>query len=314
MTAQKNDGEKNRLDLVPADFIRVVNKAARERAGHYPYHRWDLIANVKAWAEHDPNVSIDDIALRIAGEIGRPRLAAEGFAEDWLLGLGRVMTFGAVKYAAWNWAGGFTWSRLVGAMIRHLHSDGIGDGLNEETGFPHLWHALFCAMALYVHELRGLGTDDRHQWEGEMPVRCGTFDVPIGVVVDGEIVTAGQATVDLTSLPPGLAVGRETEPDEPLQRDFDPAGDYADPHDPCTYCGGHGGVHRTTCARPEPMILVGPCEPGTKVSEAALDSATGVVLNVIAKSCGERRWTAEPDNTLRENVRIKLKALGLLVP
>lgn len=58
--------------------------------------------------------------------------------------------------------------------------------------------------------------------------------------------------IDLHSLPPGLAIGRDTEPDEPLQRDFDPAGDYADPHDPCTYCGGKGSDHRTTCARPDP--------------------------------------------------------------
>ena len=30
-----------------------------------------------------------------------------------------VLTTGAVKYNDWNWEGGFKWSRLIGAILRH---------------------------------------------------------------------------------------------------------------------------------------------------------------------------------------------------
>src|SRR5262245_48848495 len=40
---------------------------------------------------------------------------------DVVFALGRVATFGAKKYAAWNWARGMDWSRVYGACQRHLN-------------------------------------------------------------------------------------------------------------------------------------------------------------------------------------------------
>ncbi len=83
---------------------------------------------------------------------------------DALMALAEVLTFGAKKYAAWNWAKGFDWSRLYGATQRHLAAWYSGENKDPETGYSHLAHALCCVVFLVVHERRGLGRDARHQW------------------------------------------------------------------------------------------------------------------------------------------------------
>lgn len=82
-----------------------------------------------------------------------------------------VLTKGAEKYAPWNWAIGFHWSRVFGAMMRHLWAWYGGKGptnknfafgdLDDEWQFSHLWHASCCLMFLIHHEEAGVGTDDR---------------------------------------------------------------------------------------------------------------------------------------------------------
>lgn len=74
---------------------------------------------------------------------------------------GRVLTFGARKYAAWNWAQGLDWSRLYGAALRHLNAWWGGEGKDPETGHSHLGHAICCLLFLAASEVRGLGRDDR---------------------------------------------------------------------------------------------------------------------------------------------------------
>ncbi len=76
--------------------------------------------------------------------------------------LASVLTFGAKKYAPWNWAKGFDWSRLYGAAQRHLNAWWSGEQKDPETGYSHLWHGLCCVAFLVVHEMKGLGKDDRH--------------------------------------------------------------------------------------------------------------------------------------------------------
>lgn len=78
-----------------------------------------------------------------------------------LWALGRVLTYGAKKYEAWNWSKGMAWSRVYGAAMRHLTQWYDGEEGDEETGFSHLWHAFCCIMFLMVYEDRGIGKDDR---------------------------------------------------------------------------------------------------------------------------------------------------------
>lgn len=79
-----------------------------------------------------------------------------------LIGTGEVLTFGAKKYASWNWTKGFDWSRLYGAALRHLLAHMNGENLDPESGLSHLDHLACCVMFLQTHEKCGLGTDDRH--------------------------------------------------------------------------------------------------------------------------------------------------------
>lgn len=75
----------------------------------------------------------------------------------------RVLTFGASKYADHNWREGFKWSRLYGALFRHIFDHLMGIDKDDETGLSHLDHAACCIMFLQEHEELGLGEDDRYK-------------------------------------------------------------------------------------------------------------------------------------------------------
>lgn len=88
-----------------------------------------------------------------------------------MFAVARVLTFGARKYDERNWERGMKWSRVFGALMRHMWAWWAGKGptsenfafgsLDDETGFSHLWHAGCCIMMLIAFEQRTSGTDDR---------------------------------------------------------------------------------------------------------------------------------------------------------
>jgi hypothetical protein len=69
-----------------------------------------------------------------------PPLALKGIAE--------IFTFGANKYASWNWSKGMEWSRLHGALMRHMNAWYMGEANDPESGKSHLYHAGCCIMML----------------------------------------------------------------------------------------------------------------------------------------------------------------------
>lgn len=78
-----------------------------------------------------------------------------------LFAVGDVLSFGARKYADRNWERGMNWSRVFGALMRHMWAWWSGEHLDKETGKSHLWHAGCCIAFLIAYEARGTGTDDR---------------------------------------------------------------------------------------------------------------------------------------------------------
>ena len=100
-----------------------------------------------------------------AGKDCRPGLIAPEF----IRGIGKVLAFGAKKYAAGNWALGMDWSRPIDALDRHWTAWKGGERNDPETGFSHLWHMGCCLMFLVAYEARGVGRDDRAEC-GLMPV------------------------------------------------------------------------------------------------------------------------------------------------
>lgn len=89
------------------------------------------------------------------------KLPMELIAPILLSGVAEVLAFGANKYSARNWEKGMSWSRVYGAMLRHMTAFWSGENLDKETGLPHLWHAACCCMFLMEFARKGTGTDDR---------------------------------------------------------------------------------------------------------------------------------------------------------
>lgn len=74
-----------------------------------------------------------------------------------------ILGFGANKYGDYDWAKGMDWSRPFAALMRHMTAwwEKENDGIDEETGHSHLWHAGACICFLIAYEIRGIGKDDR---------------------------------------------------------------------------------------------------------------------------------------------------------
>jgi hypothetical protein len=77
-------------------------------------------------------------------------------------GLGRVLQFGAQKYAAHNWRGGISYSRLIAAALRHTFAIMRGEDLDPESGLPHVDHLGCCWMFLSNMMKTRADLDDRH--------------------------------------------------------------------------------------------------------------------------------------------------------
>lgn len=67
---------------------------------------------------------------------------------------------GCEKYSRRNWERGYKWSLSADALERHLTLWKLGESLDRETGSHHLIAVVWHAIALFIFELRGLGTDD----------------------------------------------------------------------------------------------------------------------------------------------------------
>ena len=75
--------------------------------------------------------------------------------------IGKVLHFGAKKYAAHNWRKGMNWSRLIAASLRHIFAFVRGENNDPETGLSHLAHAGCCILFLLSFQLTNNGSDDR---------------------------------------------------------------------------------------------------------------------------------------------------------
>lgn len=74
-----------------------------------------------------------------------------------------VLLFGCKKYSANNWRGGFKWSRLYDAALRHIFAFIDGEDLDPETGLSHLAHAR-CMLAFLLNMTKTRpDLDDRYK-------------------------------------------------------------------------------------------------------------------------------------------------------
>jgi hypothetical protein len=82
---------------------------------------------------------------------------------DFLEGLAGVLTFGARKYAAHNWRGGISHSRLIAAAYRHLGAINRGEDTDPESGLAHVHHLACCVMFLSWMQTNRKDLDDRYK-------------------------------------------------------------------------------------------------------------------------------------------------------
>lgn len=91
------------------------------------------------------------------------KLPLELLPFDALEAIADVLKFGASKYVENNWRGGFKYSRIYGALLRHVIKWWRGEDKDPESGLSHLAHAGCCVLFLIHFTLTGTGTDNRKE-------------------------------------------------------------------------------------------------------------------------------------------------------
>ena len=70
------------------------------------------------------------------------KLQYELMPQEALEGVVKILTFGAQKYAPYNWKKVRPIYRYYGALLRHLEAVRRGEWVDQESGLPHLDHAM----------------------------------------------------------------------------------------------------------------------------------------------------------------------------
>lgn len=91
---------------------------------------------------------------------GKPRI--DLIPPEFVFGLSDVLTQGAQKYAERNWERGMDYSRCFGSLMRHAWKFWLGEDVDAESGYHHMLHVAWNAMALFTYATRGIGVDDRY--------------------------------------------------------------------------------------------------------------------------------------------------------
>jgi len=94
------------------------------------------------------------------------KLPWELFPWDGAAEIVKVLQFGANKYAARNWEKGINYSRVFGAIIRHVTVWFMGETNDPETGLNHLAHAGCEVLFALTYSIRKMEKfDDRPEVE-----------------------------------------------------------------------------------------------------------------------------------------------------
>jgi len=120
--------------------------------------------DIKDWQEMQFQQPTTAIPSGTKYDSGKPRMdLLDPLA---LEGLAAVLTFGANKYAAHNWRGGLSYSRLFAALLRHTFAILRGERIDAESGLPHIDHVGCCWMFLSNQMKTRPDMDDLYKGKG----------------------------------------------------------------------------------------------------------------------------------------------------
>lgn len=97
---------------------------------------------------------------KTGGEKGSKITRFSLIPREFLWSLATHYGLGARKYDDRNWERGYKWSLTQDALERHLNSFLLGERHDPETGTHHLVCAAWHIIAMYIFDVRGLGTND----------------------------------------------------------------------------------------------------------------------------------------------------------
>jgi len=97
----------------------------------------------RCWEEVSANTGRKDDQGKAMMELIPPKAEME---------LAQVLTFGAVKYGAWNWSMvDDPERRYLAAAMRHINAFRQGEVMDQESGRHHLAHAM-CCLAFIIEK------------------------------------------------------------------------------------------------------------------------------------------------------------------
>lgn len=131
--ARYNTGKPD-LSLIPAWIVADValRKRASDEAGLPDQRAWLALTSLGRWQRGEGSL-----------------LDAIGMLHDPLRAAAKVFTYGAKKYAAWNWIKGMKWSVPLACAQRHALACMEGEWLDDESGEPHEGH-LACNIIMLM--------------------------------------------------------------------------------------------------------------------------------------------------------------------
>ena len=139
---RRKDAGKVPLHLVPWDTIKCMETGLVEMSPDYELDEgcteFDLTLQ--------PGDALDNLIefFQNGAELRKPVLTS-----DEVIGVARVLEFGAKKYCARCWEKGIEYSRTFSSGMRHLLALGNGEENDPETGLPH-WHHALCNYLFLV--------------------------------------------------------------------------------------------------------------------------------------------------------------------
>lgn len=112
-----------------------------------------------------PQPDVADYEIAVAVKKDDEKVKMHLLPPKALLGIAKIMTYGALKYNNFNYklGKGLDWDRMLSACYRHLNAWNDGEDNDKESGESHLYHAGCCIMMLIDLVETKKGRDTRYK-------------------------------------------------------------------------------------------------------------------------------------------------------